>query len=107
MLYELTIHEYEDTQTLGVFKTREEARMALGDYVLENDPGYLLYPAITEIDGEMCAWPDGCTDMALYAIYALGTPSVKHPRCVMHYVSTLRNAEMRGVKTGTEQLPVF
>lgn len=44
-MFELTIHEYEDTQVLGTFETREQALLALGEYVLEHGDE-VLHPHI-------------------------------------------------------------
>ena len=49
-MYELTIGEYEDTQVLGMFETRDEALITLGQYVMAHGREIgALYPAITPI----------------------------------------------------------
>ena len=48
-MFELSIHEYEDREVLGTYKTRKKALIALGEYVLEHPHAQFLYPAITEL----------------------------------------------------------
>lgn len=48
-MYELTVGEYEDTQSLGTFETRESALVALGEHVLTHDGLGYLYPHITQV----------------------------------------------------------
>ena len=48
-MFELTIGEYEDTQVLGTFETRDAALIALGQYVIDHDGIGYVYPHITEV----------------------------------------------------------
>mgnify|MGYP000579506418 CR=1 FL=1 len=48
-MFELTIYEYEDTQVIGTYETRDAALIALGQWFLDHGDAQLVYPRITEV----------------------------------------------------------